>query len=205
MTKRILAFLFLICGLAATAFSQTPTTQPKPKPKPKPKVERFSAVASLPRAAAATAWVDIRINRYTSNATTRRLAGVLVEGGQDALVKDLEKAKAPRAVLRLVAIELANLYDWSTSTHNDARDAADRAGGLSAPGRFALAVAYDRDEHAGQVKSGDSLGSKDVCHKEAADHGTDNANNDIGEGTHLSVFAHDHARNPTGDRTKYDP
>lgn len=92
MTKRLIGLLLAICCLSLTAFSQT-TEQPKPKPKPKPKVERFSAVASLPRAAAATAWVDIWINRYTSNATTKRLAGVLVEGGQDALVKDLEKAK----------------------------------------------------------------------------------------------------------------
>lgn len=92
MTKRLIGLLIAICCLSLTAFSQT-TEQPKPKPKPKPKVERFTAVASLPRSAAMTAWVDIWINRYTSNATTQRMAAVLVEGGQDALVKELEKAK----------------------------------------------------------------------------------------------------------------
>ena len=91
MTKR-LSLLLAICCLSITAFSQT-TEQSKPAPKPKPKAEHFSAVASLPRSPARTAWVDIRINRYTSDATTKRMAAVLVEGGQDALVKELEKAK----------------------------------------------------------------------------------------------------------------
>ena len=94
MTKRLIGLLLAICCLSLTAFSQT-TEQSKaaPTPKPKPKVEHFSAVASLPRSPTRTAWVDVRINRYTSNATTQRMAAVLVEGGQDALVKELEKAK----------------------------------------------------------------------------------------------------------------
>lgn len=91
MTKR-LRLLLAICCLSVTAFSQT-NEQSKPAPKPKPKVERFSAVASLPRSPTRTAWVDIWINRYTNDATTKRMATVLVEGGQDALVKELEKAK----------------------------------------------------------------------------------------------------------------
>jgi len=91
MTKR-LGLLLAICCLSITAFSQT-TEQSKPAPKPKPKVEHFSAVASLPRSPTRTAWVDIRIYRYTSDATTQRMAATLVEGGQDALVKELEKAK----------------------------------------------------------------------------------------------------------------
>jgi len=92
MKKRLIGLLLAICCLSITAFSQT-TEQSKPAPKPKPKAEHFSAVASLPRAATRTAWVDIRINRYTSDDTTKRMAAVLVEGGQDALVKELEKAK----------------------------------------------------------------------------------------------------------------
>ncbi len=92
MTKRVIGLLLAICCLSLTAFSQT-TEQSKPAPTPKPKVERFSAVASLPRSPARTAWVDFRIYRYTSDATTKRMADILVEGGQDALVKELEKAK----------------------------------------------------------------------------------------------------------------
>ena len=94
MTKRLTGLLFAICCLSLTVFAQTTEqSKPTPTPKPKPKVEHFTAVASLPRSPTRTAWVDIRINRYTSDATTKRMAAVLVEGGQDALVKELEKAK----------------------------------------------------------------------------------------------------------------
>lgn len=95
MIKRALVLAFAICCLSASAFSQTtarPTSAPAPKPKPKP--EHFSMVASFPRAAATTAtWADVRITRYSSDATTKRLAALLVEGGQDALVNALEKLK----------------------------------------------------------------------------------------------------------------
>lgn len=90
--KKILVLLFAICCLAVTAFSQTPT--PTPAAKPKPKVEHFTAVAMVSRAPATTAsWVDVRVSRYSSNSTTQRMANVLVEGGQEALVKELEQAK----------------------------------------------------------------------------------------------------------------
>jgi len=92
MTKRLSGLLLAICCLSLTVFAQT-TEQSKPTPATKPKAEHFTAVASLPRSPTRTAWVDIRINRYTSDATTKRMAAVLVEGGQDALVKELEKAK----------------------------------------------------------------------------------------------------------------
>ena len=91
MMKKIVVLLFAICCLAVTAYSQTPT--PSPAPKPKPQAEHFSMVASLPRSQTTTAWADVRVSRYTSNATTQRMAGLLVEGGQDALVKALENAK----------------------------------------------------------------------------------------------------------------
>ena len=93
MTKKIFVLLFAICCLAVTTFSQTPTPTPAPKPKPKPQAEHFSMVASLPRSQTTTAWADVRVSRYTSNATTQRMAALLVEGGQDALVKALERAK----------------------------------------------------------------------------------------------------------------
>jgi hypothetical protein len=90
MMKKTLVLLFAICCLAVTGFSQTPTLTPAPKPRPK--VEQFTAVAMLSRAPATTAsWVDVRVSRYSSNSTTQRMAKVLVEGGQEALVKELEK------------------------------------------------------------------------------------------------------------------
>lgn len=93
MSKRALVLAFAICCLSVTAFSQT-TPSPSPTPVPKPKPEHFRAVASFPRAATTTAWADIRITRYSSDATTKRLASLLVEGGQDALVEALEKMKS---------------------------------------------------------------------------------------------------------------
>jgi hypothetical protein len=48
----------------------------------------------LSRAPATSAsWVDVRVSRYSSNATTQRMANALIEGDQEALVKELEKAK----------------------------------------------------------------------------------------------------------------
>lgn len=94
MIKRLLVLLFAVCCLGGAAFSQTPSPSPKPAAKPKPRVEHFTAVASLARAPVTTAkWVDVRVYRYSSNATTQRMANTLVEGGQDALVKRLEKMK----------------------------------------------------------------------------------------------------------------
>ena len=92
MSKRALVLAFAICCLSVTAISQTaaPTT---PAPRPRAKPEHFRAVASFPRAATNTAWADVRITRYSSDATTKRLAALLVEGGQEALVKALEDLK----------------------------------------------------------------------------------------------------------------
>jgi hypothetical protein len=91
MSKRALVLAFAICCLSVRAISQTAAPTPAPIPKPKP--EHFRAVASFPRAATNTAWADVRITHYSSDATTKRLAALLVEGGQDALVKALEKLK----------------------------------------------------------------------------------------------------------------
>src|SRR5258705_10703914 len=93
MSKRALVLAFAICCLSVRAISQTPTPTPAPTPLPKPQPEHFRAVASFPRAATNTAWADVRITRYSSDATTKRLAALLVEGGQDALVSALEKLK----------------------------------------------------------------------------------------------------------------
>ena len=91
MSKRALVLAFAICCLSVRAFSQTPSPAPTPIHKPKP--EHFTAVASFPRTATTTAWADIWINRYSSDATTKRLATLFLEGGQDPLVKALEKLK----------------------------------------------------------------------------------------------------------------
>jgi hypothetical protein len=92
MSKRALVLAFAICCLSVRALSQT-AAPPTPAPLPKPKPEHFRAVASFPRTATNTAWADIRITRYSSDATTKRLAALLVEGGQNMLVKELEKLK----------------------------------------------------------------------------------------------------------------
>jgi len=91
MKNRVIGLLFAIGCLVVTASSQTPTASPEHQAGHSP--EHFSMVASMPRSPTTTAWADVRVSHYTSNATTQRLAALLVEGGQDALVKALEKEK----------------------------------------------------------------------------------------------------------------
>jgi hypothetical protein len=128
--KKTLALLFAISCLAVTAFSQTPTPTPTPAPKPKPKAEHFTAVAMLSRAPATTTqWVDVWVSRYSSNATTQRMANVLIEGGQDALVKELEKAKTiGRASLsrRVGAFDLKLIRSRKTPTGRQIIGVSDR-------------------------------------------------------------------------------
>lgn len=65
----------------------------------KPKKQKFSALAYLPSGAGrrmagagATANVDLYLNNYTSDEEAKALAGVLLDGGPDRLLKALEKA-----------------------------------------------------------------------------------------------------------------
>jgi hypothetical protein len=67
----------------------------------KPKAEKFSALAYLPSGAGramvgagATANVDLYVNSYTTDAEAQALAGVLVQGGPNALLQALENTKA---------------------------------------------------------------------------------------------------------------
>ena len=66
-----------------------------------PKREKFGALAYLPSGAGpamvgagARANVDINISSYTDDAEAKRMAGLLLESGPDALLKALEKAKS---------------------------------------------------------------------------------------------------------------
>ena len=67
----------------------------------KPKAEKFSALAYLPSGAGramvgagATANVDLYVSSYTTDAEAQALAGVLVQGGPNALLQALENTKA---------------------------------------------------------------------------------------------------------------
>jgi len=64
--------------------------------------------------------------------------------------------------------------------------------------------AYDRNHYTLKVETGDALRAeetKDPTPKKRAD----DANYDVGNGAHLPVFPHDHARNPTRERSEDDP
>jgi hypothetical protein len=85
--------VLVVCGLGISAAA--------PQDSPKPKKEKFGALAYLPSGAGpamvgagARANVDLYVNSYTSDAEAKRLAGLLVESGPDALLKALEKAKS---------------------------------------------------------------------------------------------------------------
>jgi len=67
----------------------------------KPKKEKFAALAYLPSGAGRamvgagrTANVDLFVNSYTSDEEARAMAGTLVDGGPDALLKALEKTES---------------------------------------------------------------------------------------------------------------
>lgn len=96
----------LLCLCIAVA-SGRPPAQDAPKPsqsqKPehahKPKKLKFSALAYLPNGAGrrmvgggGTANVDLYLNDYTGDDEARALAGLLIDGGPDRLLKALEKA-----------------------------------------------------------------------------------------------------------------
>src|ERR1044072_1484987 len=96
----------LLCLCGALASGRAPA-QEAPKPPqsqtpaqaPKPKKQKLSALAYLPSGggrrmvgAGATANVDLYLNNYTSDDEARVLAGTLLDGGPNTLLKALEKA-----------------------------------------------------------------------------------------------------------------
>ncbi len=58
----------------------------------KQKSEKFGALAHMPHRNRSTANVDLYISSYTSDEEAKLIAGALVDGGPDVLLKALEKA-----------------------------------------------------------------------------------------------------------------
>jgi hypothetical protein len=115
MKARFFIALFL---LAALAFVMSPhsTAQDKKPEEQKPKKEKFSALAYMPAGAGpamvgagARVNVDLYLDSYTSDAEAKTLAGALLEGGSEHLLKALEKGDS-RGRVRLVG--RAGFYDF---------------------------------------------------------------------------------------------
>jgi hypothetical protein len=111
-------FFIALCLLAALAFVISPrsTAQDKKPEEEKPKKEKFSALAYMPAGAGpamvgagARVNVDLYLDSYTSDAEAKAMAGALLEGGSDDLLKALEKADT-RGKVRLVG--RAGFYDF---------------------------------------------------------------------------------------------
>ena len=112
-------FLIVMSLLAALAFVISPgsTAQDKKKEeKPKQKSEKFSALAYMPHGAGpamvgagARVSVDLYVESYTSDEEAKSMAGALLEGGSEGLLKALEKADT-RGKIRLVG--RAGFYDF---------------------------------------------------------------------------------------------
>ena len=91
-------FFIAACVLAVLALS---LSTPAPAQEQKPKSEKFGALAFMPHGAGpamvgsgARMNVDLYVRNYTSDEEAKSLAGALLEGGSEALLKRLEKAKS---------------------------------------------------------------------------------------------------------------
>ena len=91
-------FFIAFCALAIVALV---LSVPAPAQEQKPKSEKFGALAFMPHGAGpamvgsgARVNVDLYVRSYTSDEEARSLAGALLEGGSEALLKRLEKAKS---------------------------------------------------------------------------------------------------------------
>lgn len=85
----------LLCLCLAGVSGQAPAQKEE-----KRKSEKFSALAYLPSGAGramvgagATANIDLYVDSYTTDEEAKALAGALVDGGPDVLLKALEKAE----------------------------------------------------------------------------------------------------------------
>lgn len=81
--KRILTLILVVLCAAIVVVSQE---------EKKREAEHFGATAYSLNRGARMVNVDIRVKEYTDNERTRQFASALVEGGQQALTKALEKA-----------------------------------------------------------------------------------------------------------------
>jgi hypothetical protein len=95
MKTGILIACCLFVGCALGISTATPTQEQQPKK------EKFGALAYLPAGAGpamvgagARVNVDLYVNSYTPDAEAKTFAGALLEGGPNALLKALEKAKS---------------------------------------------------------------------------------------------------------------
>ena len=91
-------FFIVCCVFAALALTLSVAA---PAQEQKPKSEKFGALAYMPHGAGpamvgagARVNVDLFVRNYTSDAEAKSLAGALLEGGSEALLKRLEKAKS---------------------------------------------------------------------------------------------------------------
>ena len=91
-------FFIAFCALAIVALV---LSIPAPAQEQKPKSEKFGALAFMPHGAGpamvgagARVNVDLYVRNYTSDEEARSLAGALLEGGSEALLKRLEDAKS---------------------------------------------------------------------------------------------------------------
>ena len=116
MKTRFFIGFCLLAVLALGVSTQSTTAQDKKPEEKKPKSEKFSALAYLPHGAGpamvgsgARVNVDIYISSYTDDAEAKSLAGTLLEGGSNDLLKALEKSDE-RGKIRLVG--RAGFYDF---------------------------------------------------------------------------------------------
>lgn len=94
MKARVVIVCLLLAVLAVSLSISAPAQEQKRKS------EKFSALAYMPHGAGpamvgagARMNVDLYVDNYTSDAEAQSLAATLREGGPDALLKSLEKAK----------------------------------------------------------------------------------------------------------------
>jgi hypothetical protein len=99
VTGLIAACLLIVLALTLAVPSSTPAQDDPPEKQPKS--EKFGALAFLQHGAGramvgagARVNVDLYVKRYTSDVEAKSMAGALLEGGPNALLKALEKAKS---------------------------------------------------------------------------------------------------------------
>jgi len=65
--------------------------------------------------------------------------------------------------------------------------------------------AYDRSQNTGKVETGDALRAEELLHDPTPKKRADDADDDVGDGSHLPVLSHHDACDPASDGSKDDP